>query len=133
MNDPRVMRARDAVGQLRGQVQEAPHRHRFSAERSGQRLAIDQLHREVMNRRFAAGDRGRARLVHDHDVRMVQGRGGPRLPLEPSHQIRVFGVLLPEDLQGDVAPEPSVARVVDLSHAPAPQRTHDLVGTERRS
>jgi len=75
---------------------------------------------------------GRARLVHDHDVRVVQGRRGARLPLESSHEVRVLGVLLTEDLQRDVATESGVARVVDLSHAPAPQRTHDFVGTERR-
>ena len=133
VNDARFVRARDAVGELRGQVEEAPERHRLSRQRSGDGLSIDQLHREVVNRRLAAGDRCGARFVHDHDVRVVQGRGGARLPLESSQKLRVFGVLFPENLQGDVAPEPAVARAVDLSHAPAPQRSHDLVGTESGS
>ena len=52
-----------------------------------------------------------------------------------SNRVRssAFGVLFPENLQGDVAPEPAVARAVNLSHAPAPQRSHDLVGTESGS
>jgi hypothetical protein len=52
--------------------------------------------------------------------------------LEPESARLVAGDLGKENLDRDLAAEPSVARPVDLAHAARPERGYDLVGSEAR-
>ena len=69
-------------------------------------------------------------VVQDDDVRVVERGGGSRLLLEAAQSARVLREGRREDLDGDVAPEPRVARPVHLSHAARADAAGDLVGTE---
>ena len=60
------------------------------------------------------------RLVDGNDVRVVEGRGDPRLAEEPLAKDLVLGIPLGEQLQRDAALEPRIAGAVDLAHAAAP-------------
>ncbi len=55
------------------------------------------------------------------DVRVVQAGDGLRLALEPLLQIGVRGDMLGEHLDGDGAVESGIPRLVDFSHAAAPE------------
>jgi hypothetical protein len=69
------------------------------------RVAGDQLHRHVVQRRQArsrcavAHRRGFANLVDGNDVRVVQRRGGPRVLHEPGEPGRVADNFGRKDLQ----------------------------------
>ena len=91
-----------------------------------ERHALDVLHREV-----AAPVGGLAELVDVRDVRMAQGGGGARLPLEPREVVRLHRAAM-EHLDGDGAVQRPVAGEIDLAHAAAAEQTHDLERSELR-
>jgi hypothetical protein len=53
------------------------------------------------------------------DVRMVQGGRRLGLPLEAAEGLRVLGEFFWKELEGDVATQLQVFRLVDHPHAPA--------------
>src|SRR6266566_7889544 len=53
-------------------------------------------------------------------------------PLEPTQSLRVLGNPVRQDLDRDVAPEPRIARPVDLAHSAGAQRRNHFVRTETR-
>ena len=61
---------------------------------------------------------------------MRQRGDGLRLALEPRAAIGIAGEDGGQDLDGDVALEPRVARPVDLAHAARADRRDDLVRAE---
>ena len=61
---------------------------------------------------------------------MVEGAGGPRLQLESAQPVGVGGDVLRQHLDRDVAPEPGVARAIDLAHPSRPEGGDDLVGAD---
>src|SRR6185369_13740864 len=65
-----------------------------------------------------------------HDVRVGERRGRPGLELEPSEAVGVRRIDRRERLDRDLAPEPRVARAVDLPHAAGAEWGEDLVRTE---
>ena len=67
------------------------------------------------------------------DVGMIQRRGGARLLLEALESIRIERARGGQDLDGDVASQPRIARAVDLSHAASTNGGDDFVGAEARS
>jgi len=74
-----------------------------------------------------------ARLVDDHDVRVVEGRRGAGLLLEPREELGVFRILFAKDLQRDFPVQTRVAGSVYLSHPSAAERSENPVGTESGS
>ncbi len=124
VNDPGLVRLGEAVGHLVGEVEQALGRQRPGMEHLAQRLAVDELHRDV--------DRGLvgADVVDRDDVRVVQGGGRARLLLETLAAIDVRGELRREDLDGHVAPEARIARAIDLSHPSRAEGREDLEGPE---
>ena len=115
-----------ALGRLRGELEQLAQRQRLLPERLAQRAALDQLHRDVERAAFVAD------VVHRHDVRVVERRGGAGLALEALAAVCVRRELGPQALDRDLAPEPRVARAVDLAHASRAERAQDLVGSEAR-
>ncbi len=78
----------------------------------------------------SAGGRQLRDLVDLGDSRVAQGRERFRLPLEANEAVRISGEELGEDLDGDVAIEPGVARAIDLAHAAGAERSNDGVRPE---
>ncbi len=127
VDDARAVRLGEALGDLRGEVEELARRNGLRGDELAQRAPLDQLHRDV--RRFA----GCADVVDRQDVRVVQRRGRPRLLLEAPPPLGIRGALGGQDLDRDVAAEPLVPRAVDLAHPSRAERREDLVGAELRS
>ena len=63
-------------------------------------------------------------------MRMIQRSHGARFTLESGAQILALGDVFRQDLDGDDAIEPGVARLIDFSHASRSDRGQDFVRTE---
>ena len=61
------------------------------------------------------------------DVRVVEGGRGLGLPLKTAESLRVVGEFVGKELQGDVATELEVFRLVDHAHATATDLAEDAV------
>lgn len=124
MDDPfavgRVERGRD----LGAEAQRLLERQPPLPEPVRQRLAVDELHDEVLGVAFAP------HVVQDADVRVRQLRDRPRLPLEALAGLGRRGPVRGQHLDGHLARQPSVPRAVNLSHAPRAERRKDLVGAK---
>ena len=92
-------------------------------DRTAQRHAVDVLEHEI----------ARPDVVQLTDVRMVQGRDGPRFVFESTQAIRVIGDRRREHLDGDCAIEPRVAGFVDLTHPAGAKERDDFVRAEPRA
>ena len=91
-----------------------------------QRLALEELGDE--ERHGADAD------VEDREhVGMRQRCDRARFLLEAPPPIVIGGRRRRHDLDRDVAPEPRVARAIDLAHPAGADRRHDLVGAEAAS
>ena len=62
----------------------------------------------------------------------LSGARGPRLLLEAAQALGIGREDGGQHLDRDVAPEPRVARAVDLAHPARAERDEDLVGAEAR-
>jgi len=85
-------------------------------EAGAQWLPVDQLHCKE------GAAVGFTELVDRRHVGMREGRGSPRLAREALAALLVGQCVHGQDLQGDVAPKPRIARAVDLAMPPAPRR-----------
>ena len=90
-----------------------------------QRLALQQFH----------GNEGAAfvfiDVVDGADVRVIQGRGGPRFALEPFEGLMVLGKVFGQELEGYEAAELGVLGLVYDAHAPAAQLLENAVVRDR--
>ena len=124
MHDPRPVRLGQPLGHLGGERDQPLHGERPVGEQLAKRRPVDELHREI-------GDGVRLPdLVDRDDRRVVQGRRGARLPLEPAQPVRVGRQGRGQDFDRHVAAEARVMGPVHLAHAARPERRHELVGTE---
>ncbi len=96
VHDPGFVGLGQALGDLGRDGQQSPRRNRAVQEQAAQRLTLDLLHRDP--RRSLRG----ADVVNRHDVRVIQGRRGPRLRFEALEARRLGGELRGEDLDRDL-------------------------------
>jgi hypothetical protein len=61
---------------------------------------------------------------------MIQRGRGVRLLLEAPQAISVSGEGRGQHLDRDIASKTGIARAIDLSHAPGPERSDDFVRSE---
>jgi hypothetical protein len=61
---------------------------------------------------------------------MIEGRGGAGFLFDPAKAVGVGRKRGAQNLDGDVAPEAWISRLVDLSHAPSTNGSKDLVRAE---
>ena len=124
MDDSGLVRPREPVGDLDGELEEPLHGERAGGEQLAERLALDELHRDV-------GQRARgADLIDRDDVRMVERRHRARFLLESPDAIRLGGQRLGQDLQRHVPVEPSIVGAIDLTHPAGAQVAAHLVVAE---
>ena len=121
MDDTLRMRCVQCVSDLDAQIE-----HRFDLQRLArdpvpESLPLKQLH----------GDEGSpiglVDLVDRADVRVVQGGRSLCLPLKATEGLRVVGEFVGKELQGDVATEFEVFRLVDDAHPAAADLAEDAV------
>ena len=92
-----------------------------------ERLAIDQLHGQEADA-LCLLDR-----MQDDDVRVAECGHALGLALEPREPIGIPGHVVRAHLERDVAPEPRVARAIDLAHAAGTEQRDDFIRSEGAS
>ena len=127
VDDPLLVRRREAVRDLQGVVDGLARREPPGRERRPQRLALEELLDDV--RRAVVG----ADVVHGREVGMVQNAGCLRLLLEAAQPVGVLRERRRKDLDGHVAAEPRVLRAIHLPHPARAERGQDLVGAQTGS
>jgi hypothetical protein len=129
VNDARVVRRLERLGDLSRDWQRFIEWQRALRETFGEVLALDEFHDE---RAMTMPGVGRAILeaIDLRDVRVVQRGQGLRFALEAHQPIRIEGKGIREDLQCDVAPELGIARPIDLAHSAFAQFGHHLIWAE---
>ena len=90
-------------------------------------LALDQFHHESMHARQLL------ETVDGGDVRVVQGREGPRFALETRQAFGVGGKRIGEDLDRDLAAERGVGAAPHLPHAAFTDLSGDVVDAKTSS
>ena len=121
---PLVCRA-NCVGQRNRDVQQLFERHALRRDELGQRLPLDQLHRQEQDAVLLLD-----RIDRD-DVGMVQRGDGTGLALEPTAALRIGGQRMRENLQRDFAPQLPIVGEEDLAHAAGTDGADDPVVAER--
>ena len=124
VDEPVVVREREAAGDLDRELERAANRHRPAlVETLLQRLAVDELEDDELPPVLLAA-------VDDRDdVRVRELCDGARLAAEALHILVVSRVVLMQDLQRDVPLEQGVVRLVDAGHAARADELLDLVPT----
>ena len=121
MDDALRMCRVESIGDLDAQIE-----HRFDL----QRLASDPVPERLPLQQFH-GDEGSpiglVNLVDRADVRVVQRGCSLGFPLETAESLCVVGEFVGKELQGDVATELQVFRLVHHAHAPAADLAEDAV------
>jgi hypothetical protein len=69
-------------------------------------------------------------VVHRDDVGVRQAAGGARLAQEACAAVAVLAQRGVQELEGDVAADAGIVRLVDAGHAAAPERAEDLVAPD---
>ena len=127
MDDAVAMGLLESVRNLTPIADRLVDRQRAPLEPCRQRLALEQLHDEVVAVALAAD------VVDGADVGVVQARDGLGFALETRPSFLVARQLLGQDLDRDVSLEASVPRFVDLTHAAGPDGLDDLVRPQLRA
>ena len=113
MHDLLLVRARQAGGDLRPDLERAGRRELLTCQQVAQLVAADQLHRDERE------PVGFADLVNDGDVRMLDRRGGLGLLDEAPAPIAVVRQVVGQDLERDIAVQPRVGGAIDHAHPAA--------------
>ncbi len=131
MNDPALVGRLESGGDLMRDGQRLLERNGAGRDPIRERRAIDELHHERTHGRLPGGP-GRKVLepVDLRDVRVVQGREQLCLSIESHEAFDVAREQLRQDLHGDVAIEPRVARAVHFPHTACAEQELNLVHAE---
>jgi ABC-type hemin transport system ATPase subunit len=137
VDDAGGVRLGEPLGGLRDVGQQRPQARRLLVDLVLERDAVDELHRDEVDR-LTGRSAGRAErrvadLVDRDNVRMVQRGGRAGLLDEPAHALVVAHQLGRQDLQRDRAPEHRIVRPVHLTHPACAQATRDLIVRNDRS
>ncbi len=97
---------------------------RPARQAGGERLALDQLHRDVQIPVDLAN------LVDRADVRVIQRGGGPSLAHQSSRGLLVAVGGLRQHLDRDVAIQSEIARTIDFAHPSGAQPANELIVAE---
>ena len=129
MDDALVVRRLERLGNLARDAHAVVEREP-ARDPLGERLAFDQLHHQEMDGRSRAGWRGLLEAVQRRDARMIERGERSGFALEPGEPIVIAEEHLEHQLQGDLAPEPGVARAKHFAHPAGAERGDDLVLAE---
>ncbi len=127
VHDPLPVRLVQRVRDLRPVPQRLLERQRALGQAIGKRLALEQLHHQVLDAVRVAD------VVQRADVRVRQLRNRLRFPLEPLPDLRRRRQVLRQHLHRDRPLQPRVLRLVNLAHPASADRRDDLVRAQARS
>ena len=121
VQDALAVRGVEGIRDLHAEIEQEAGGHRLAVDDLVERLPLEQLHREEpLSLELVDG-------VDGADVRMVEGRRGARLALEPfdgRRRGRHFGR---QELQRDRTAEPEILGLVHDTHAARADALDDLV------
>jgi hypothetical protein len=109
------------IGDLDAQIEHRFDLRRLATNYVPECLPLQQFHRNESSSICLVD------LVDRADVWVVQGGRSLGLPLKTAEGLSVVGKLVGKELQGDVATELEVFRLVHHTHAPAPDPAEDAV------
>ena len=112
MDDRLLVRSGKTVRDLNAVIDRLAHRQWPATEALAQRLPFQQLGHDEKN---AAG--GVPDVVDGQDVRVIQCGRGARFLFETAATIGIRGERRRQDLDGNFAPEPRIARAIHLAHS----------------
>ena len=115
------------LGNFKPVLQRLLERQRTFFQPVGERLALQQLHDQII------GPVLRADVVEMADMRVAQGRNRFGLAFKTRFEIRVGTKMRWQDFDGYISTQSGVARTVHLAHAACTQRRLDLVRPELRA
>ena len=118
---PAGVRARQRIRDLIRRLRRHGHGRHAPAEHVVERLALDVLHRDVVDA-VALAD-----VVDDDNVGVIEARSEPGLALETGEPLGVAAELGRQHLQRDGPIEPRIARAIDLAHAAASEDAGNLI------
>ena len=131
MHQPGLVGGQQPLARGGEHLADLPPRSRRGGQPGGQRLTLDELHRQV-DARAVGLIVDRARVVHDHDVRMREASYRLRF----AQQSFLGGVRrrprarrLTEELEGDLPIEARIESSVNLSHPAPSNQAKDEVAT----
>ena len=105
------MRGVERVGDLDAEIEDLVDRQRLAGDVLIERLPVEQLHRDELPALELAD------VVDRADRRMIEGRGGSRLALEPLERQLIRGRVGGQEFQRERAAEPRVLGLVNHTHA----------------
>ena len=108
------MRGIKCIGDLDAQIEHGFDLQRLATDPMPECLSLQQLHGDERS------PIGLIDFVDRADVRMVQRRRSLGLPLESAEGLRIVGEFFGEELQGNVATELEVFRLIYTSMPPPP-------------
>src|SRR5262249_14493861 len=124
VNDALLVRLVQGGRDLDSVAEDLLGRERSAAEAVCQRLALQELHDQVLGAVLVAD------VVEREAVRVRRRGYGLRLSLEALPDLLAAGEMRGKDLDGDRAVQPRVLRLVDLTHPSRPDGREDLVRTQ---
>ncbi len=125
MHDAFLVRGGNPCRGLRSDVQQRVQREGAVVHRLAERLAFDQLARDVIHAV------GLADVIDGDDIRMIQREHRARFLQKARHVLGIANVARSQGLQRDAAPHP-VYRAIDLAHAAGAKRSLDRVRADAR-
>lgn len=123
MNDAARVRRVQRLGERDRVIDERQDRERTGRQHLVQRRAREQLHHEI------GTPVGRADIEERADVRVIEGRNGAPLALEPREGVRRLRRRR-ENLDRNLAAQSRVGPSIDLAHAAFAKLLNDAVRAE---
>lgn len=124
VDDPLLVRRREATRRLRSEVHHLPERERSMFEALAQGLSLQKLRNDIRGGVLFAEIKDR------EDVWVGELRDRPCFALEAQERLGIAGQLGGEDFDGYVPAELRVPRAIDLTHPPRAEGREDLVRAE---
>ncbi len=121
VNDAAGVGSVERVGDFDAPVEQQIERHRTAFDAMFERLALEELHRDEVPAI------GFVNFVDRADIRVIQGRGGAGLPLEPFERLPVLRQVFRQEFQRHQAAQLRVLGLVDDAHAAATELFENAV------
>ena len=127
VNDATFVRFGETVGNLRRDRDRFAKRDRACSQEPTHRLAINQLHRDVVRTVHVT------EFIDRHDVWVIQGTRGTGFPLKAGQSFRFRAPVQRNGLDCDLPVEASIFRAIDLAHATRAQTLKNFVIPKSRA
>lgn len=121
VNDASLMGDRQSAGNLQGQLDRLTLGLGTVGHRRAKIGSFEQLRNNV-GKTFVRPD-----IVHGENIGVIQGRGGPRFPLEALQPLRIAGEGAGQNFDRHIAMQTQIPGAINFSHAPGAQQPGNLI------